>query len=361
MRTKGNLLKLLGVDHPVILAPLAGGPSTPALAAAVSNAGALGSLGGAYERPEAIDTLIQKTRQQTTKPFAVNLFAPQAEPLVTPEQIKSALAATEDYRRELGIPTPPDLTPPFAHDFEKEFEAVLSGAPAVFSFTFGLVSREHLAACRKRGILTIGTATTLEEALALQDSGVDAVVAQGVEAGGHRGVFSASSPDPAINTLDLTRDLASNLEIPVIAAGAIMDGAGIRAALNAGAQAVQLGTAFLLCDEAGTSQAYRKALTSPGPKNTRLTKVFSGRNARGLENRFMLEMEAKGASILPFPAQNNLTRDIRKKATQLDRPEYLSLWAGKGVHRLRKMPAADLVQTLVKELAAASHQSLVKD
>ncbi|WP_413291836.1 NAD(P)H-dependent flavin oxidoreductase [Bdellovibrio sp. HCB185ZH] len=344
-----NLIKSLGIEKPFILAPMAGGPSTPQLVAAASNAGILGSLGCAYETPEQINETIRQTKELTAKPFAVNLFAPQADPTLSKNQIESAIAALAPYRKELDLNSPPSLNPPFSQDFDKQFEVVLKAAPAGFSFTFGLISKEYIKACKSQKILTMGTATTLEEAQLLQELEVDAIVAQGVEAGGHRGLFSTETPDPLIGMLDLTKSIVKSVKVPVIAAGGIMDGQGIRAALSAGAQLVQLGTAFLLCDEAGTSAPYRHALSNSPPEATRLTRAFSGRIARGIENRFMREMENKTESILPFPAQNNFTRDIRNKSAQMGKSDFLSLWAGTHFSKIRKMPAKELIEVLWQE------------
>ncbi|TGK05012.1 nitronate monooxygenase [Leptospira semungkisensis] len=352
MSSKNPILEALGLKGPLILSPLAGGPSTPELIAAVSNAGGLGSLGLAYETPEQIHTIIQKTRTLTSKPIAVNLFVPSEDPALTSEQINSAHDATKKYREELGIPSP-KVEPPYSINFDKQFEAMLQEKPAVFSFTFGLLDRSYINECKKNHIITCGTATTLEEGILAEERGVDWLVAQGIEAGGHRGIFSAKTEDSMIGLFPLVRFLATNLKIPVIAAGGIMDGAGIAAALRLGAKAAQLGTAFLLCEEAGTSKPYRKALLDKGNLHTKTTRVFSGRIARGLENRFMKEMEERQGSILPFPAQNSFTRDIRRKSAELGMSDFLSLWAGQGVAQIRQMNAGELVSVLFDELNAA--------
>lgn len=345
-----NLMKRFNLEGPLVVAPMAGGPSTPALVAAASNAGALGSLGLAYLSPENIQREIQKVRAGTKRSFAVNLFVPAENPPLAPEQIAAALAVTRRYRDELGLPDPA-VRPPFTENFDDQFAAVLRERPDVLSFTFGLLPPRYLAACREAGILTIGTATTVEEGIAVEESGVDAVVAQGTEAGGHRGIFSTEAEEPGIHALALASALASRLRIPVIAAGGIMDGKGIAAALRAGAQAAQLGTAFLLCEEAGTSPAYRAELEKPGAKATRLTRAFSGRIARGLVNRFMREMSENPGAILPFPAQNSFTRDMRNQAGKRNDASFLSLWAGTGVAEIRKMDTASLVKTLFRETA----------
>lgn len=282
----------------------------------------------------------------------MNLFIPASDPPLTHDQISEALSATRKYREELGLPEP-QVKPPFAENFSEQFAVVLRECPAAFSFTFGLLDREKVEACREHGILTIGTATTLEEGIASEKSGVDAVVAQGTEAGGHRGMFSPAQNEPAITALALTKLLAENLKIPVITAGGIMDGRGIADALRAGAQATQLGTAFLACKEAGTSAPYRHALLRSSPKTARLTRAFSGRIARGLENRFMREMDSSRAAILPYPAQNSFTRDIRRKCAADGIADFLSLWAGTGVDQIRAMDAASLVKTLFSETEQA--------
>jgi len=353
MESKTNLVKRFALKGPLILAPLSGGPSTPALVAAVSNAGGLGSLGVAYLKPEAITREIQETRQWTSKAFAVNLFVPAKVPAVDEVSIHRALKATHAYREELGIPDPV-VKPPYGENFDMQFEAVISERPAALSFTFGLLEKKYLDECRKQNIFVIGTATTLEEALALQDSEVDAIVAQGVEAGGHRGIFSTEAEDPNVGIFPLVEMMFAKVKLPIIAAGGIMNGQGIAAALALGAQAAQLGTAFLTCEEAGTSKPYRQVLLSSEKKKTRLTRAFSGRWARGFENRFMQEIDTHHKeAILPFPIQNSFTRDIRNKASQTNRPEFLSLWAGEGYSLLRTMKAAELTEILLSEFEEA--------
>ncbi len=342
----------LGIKWPLIQAPMGGGPTTPALVAAVSNAGGLGSLGVAYLSPQSIEQTIKETQKLTQRPFGVNLFAPANMPNLSQEAIDAACKATQAYRQELGL-IAPTIKAPFSENFEEQFASVLRCRPAVLSYTFGLIKKELLQECHRQKIFTMGTATTLEEGLILQEYGVDAVIAQGAEAGGHRGTFTPEQHDSLIGTFALTRILSQTLEIPVVSSGGIMDGRGIVAALLLGAQAVQLGTAFLLCDEAGTTAAYRDALKN-AHQGTQLTRVFSGRWARGIPNRFMQEMEQ--SPILPFPAQNAFTRDIRKKAAELGKAEFLSLWAGQGVNLIRSMNASQLVDTLYQETLDALAQ-----
>jgi nitronate monooxygenase len=274
-------------------------------------------LGGAYLAPAELEKAIRRIKALTRGPFAVNLFAPSPEPVLSEAQIRAAIDATRVYREELGLPDP-SFAPPFGQKFEDQFSVVLRERPAVFSFTFGIPDREVLKECRERGILTIGTATTLEEASALEDAKVDAVVAQGAEAGAQRGTFSAERPDPSIGVAALVPLLAGNVRIPVIAAGAIMNGRGIAAALALGAQAAQLGTAFLACDESGISKPYRDALLDSKRKATRPTRAFSGRWARGLENRFIVEMAPKKIRSCRFPPRTRLRRTFVKRRRSWD-------------------------------------------
>jgi nitronate monooxygenase len=228
---------------------------------------------------------------------------------------------------------------------------VLEERVPVFSFTFGIPPREMLEACRKAGILTMGTATTVAEARALEQAGVDFVCAQGAEAGGHRGTFDRDADPPLIGTMALVPQIAGAVGVPVIAAGGIMDGRGVAAALALGASAVSMGTAFLLCPEAGTSAPYRAALREARDDSTVITRAFSGRSARGLSNRFTREMA--GAALAPFPVQNALTREIRAAAGKAGDSSLLSLWAGQGAPLSREVPARELAARIVREADAA--------
>jgi nitronate monooxygenase len=342
-----DLSKRFHLKIPLVVAPMSGGPSTPELVSESCNSGALGSLGLAYLSPKQISLAIDQTREKTSKPFLVNLFTPMPEISPSREQIAEAIGSTLSYRKELKLPEPV-VCAPFHPDFDQQFEAVMRAKPAAFGFIFGILDSAYLQECRKQQIVTFGTATTLEEGIALEESGVDVVIAQGTEAGGHRGIFNPSASEPGIRILDLTRSLVKKIKIPIVSAGGIMDAKGILSVLSAGAQAAQMGTAFLLCREAGTPKPYRKALQEY--QATELTRVFSGRIARGLPNRFMKEM--KGKSFLPFPAQNSFTRDIRNKSVEIGSADFLSLWAGEGVKSIRAdLSAHQLIEQLTRELA----------
>jgi nitronate monooxygenase len=328
---------------------MAGGPDTPALAAAVSAAGGLGSLGCAYLTAAKIEASAADVRARTDKPFALNLFVRADEP-EDPVAAARVAPVLNEVRRELGL-VPRPARPANPDSFDAQLSAVIRARPAVFSFTFGMPTVEQLVAVRAAGILAVGTATTLGEAEALERLGVDAICAQGAEAGGHRGTFVGRFEDALIGTVALTRQIVRRVRIPVLAAGGIMDGAGIRAALQLGAAGAQLGTAFLDCPEAGTSPPHRTALKSSAARITSVTRAFSGRAARGIRNRLVELFERTEAA--PFPQQQAATADIRAAAAAAGRTDFMQMWAGQGAPLIRSMPAAELVKTLAAEAGLA--------
>ena len=335
----------LGVALPIIQAPMAGGTDTPELVAAVGDAGALGSLGCGYLAPGAIETLAADMRTRMDRPFALNLFV-RGDASDDPLAAARVAPVLAPFRRELGLPPAgkPAAPPP---SFPAQLAAVLRARPRVFSFTFGAPSAVQVAELRAAGIVVAGTATSLDEAEALAALGVDAICAQGSEAGGHRGTFLGRVHDALVGTIALTRQIVARVPVPVIAAGGIMDGAGIRAALALGAAAVQLGTAFMLCPEAGTHPAHRAVIASPSARPTVVTRAFSGRAARGVRNRFTDAFEDIDAAA--FPQQQGLTAEIRAAAAAQGRVDLMQLWAGQGAALARALPAADLVRTIASE------------
>lgn len=342
--SRNPLLNRLGIEHPVILAPLGGGPSTPELVAAVSNAGGLGSLGAAYLTPDQITEAIRRIKSLTNKPFNVNLFAGGYENKA--HDPKPMLAVLAEIHQTLELPAPalPQLPP---DPFPAQFDAVLAANPPIFSFTFGIPSLDAMAKLNARQIVIMGTATTVDEARMLAEAGVDAVLAQGAEAGAHRGTFAGPFEAAMIPTFDLVPRIRAAVSLPVIASGGIMDGHEIAQALRLGASAAALGTAFLPCPESGASEAYKRAILAAGKDTTVITRAFSGRPARGLANTFIAKMTGKENMILPYPLQNILTRAMRTAAASRGDSGLLSLWAGTGVARARALPAADLVKQLV--------------
>jgi nitronate monooxygenase len=341
------LLADLGIVLPVILAPM-GGAGTPELAAAVSNAGGLGSLAAAYLAPDEIAEDIRRIRALTDKPFNINLFAGgYGETL--PVYPGPMLELLGEIHTSLGLSLP--ALPQAADDpFNDQLEVILAAQPAVFSFTFGIPDKDAMGRIKARGIRILGTATTVEEAVLLQAGGVDGVVAQGAEAGAHRGTFAVPFEQGMIPALELVRSIRNAVSVPVIASGGLMDGHDIARAIEAGAIAAQLGTAFLPCPESGAAEVWKKAILEARSDTTVVTRAFSGRPARGLANSFTQTLQGREAMILPFPAQNALTRSMRAAAAKLGRPEFLSLWAGQGVARARQLPAHELVNQLAQEL-----------
>lgn len=346
------LTKRLGLTHPIIQAPLAGGGDTPDLVAAVCKGGALGFIGAAYLTPQQIAEYSREVRTLTARPFGISLFVPQKPPAM-PKDPKPALERVAPFFAEMGLPPP--VVPALARDsFDEQLAAALESGASVFSFTFGILQPNAIEAIKNRRMFLMGTATTVEEAVALEKAGVDAIVTQGSEAGGHRATFGTDFDSAMVGTISLVPQVIDAVGVPVIASGGIMDGRGIAAALALGASAVQMGTVFLTCDEAGVPDAYKKAILKAREHETRLTRSFSGRPARGIVNRFMTEVErgAGSEAILPFPLQNTLTRSLRSAAAKQGRAEFLSLWAGQGVRLARRQGAGQLIACLAIETEA---------
>ena len=351
MRPSHPFFSSLSITHPIIQAPMAG-TSTPRLAAAVSNAGALGSLGIGAATVAQARTMIEETRALSAKPINVNVFCHL--PARRDAGVEAAwLAHLAPLFQEAGAPLPSMLEEIYRtfNDDEEAFRMLLDLRPEVVSFHFGLPSSERLAALRAAGIRTMATATNLEEALQIERAGIDAIVAQGIEAGGHRGMFDPEASDERLSMAVLVRLLVKRTGLPVIAAGGIMDGAGIRAALDLGAAGAQLGTAFILSPESAANEAYRANLQSERAAVTALTAAVSGRPARGIVNRLI----AHGASGVPaaYPVAYDAAKQLHAAAAKAGNHEYAAHWAGQGAPLARALPAADLVQTLVRELHAA--------
>jgi nitronate monooxygenase len=348
----GNFLRDLGIAYPIIQAPMSGGATTPELVAAVCNGGGLGSHGAGYLTPDQIASDIRAIRALTDKPFNVNLFAGgyTREPKVDASPMLAILA---EIHAELGLP-PPTMPAWPPNSFHEQLEAVLQAQPAIFSFTFGIPDADAMARLKARGIVTVGTATTVDEGRQLELSGVTAIAAQGAEAGGHRGTFAAAFEASMIPALILVREMHEKVSIPVIASGGLMDGRDIVESLAQGAIAAQLGTAFLTCPEAGSSESYKNAILSAGTDTTMITRAFSGRPARCIANTFMARLKECDEIILPYPLQNSLTRPMRNAAAKRGEAGFLSLFAGQGLGKARAMPAAELVNRLVTEMNQAS-------
>lgn len=335
-----SVSKTLGIQLPIIQAPMAGG-ATPELVGAASNAGALGSFAGAYSSADDLKTAIRKIRTLTNKPFAVNLFIPQ-EHDATSKQIKIASQVLEKIYPNVKIDSP---VTPYIPSFEQQLNIVIEEKVPIFSFTFGIPTTEQLEALKRNNTILIGTATNLLEAQLLERNGIDIIVAQGSEAGGHHGSF-LHTENGLVGLMALIPQLVDNIKIPIVAAGGIMDARGIVAALTLGAAGVQMGTAFLTCNESGINPKYKEMLLNATHDTTVLTQSFSGKTARGINNRFIEEMQAHQDSILPFPIQNALTQKIRSDANKNNNTDFMSMWAGQGMALCKKLSACDLINEL---------------
>jgi nitronate monooxygenase len=340
---------------PIIQGPMLGA-STEAMAAAVSRAGGLGSFAASAQGPEAIRTTSDKLRAATGgAPFALNLFIQDpADP--SQDEVRAAMARLAPWREKFGLPVQsvPNL---WAEAFLPQFAALVEAAPPVASFTFGILTADQAAALKSRGVFVVGTATTAAEAKAWAEIGADAICAQGLEAGGHRGTFLKDVNESLVGTLSLVSTIREAVDLPVIAAGGITDGKAVAAALAMGAAAAQVGTAYLLADESGISAPWRKAIAEVDDDATRLTRAFSGRHARGIENAFMREMRDAEAEIPRYPVQNALTAELRTAAAKAGDAEALSLWAGQSVALARPGGAAEITERLWREAQEALRQA----
>jgi nitronate monooxygenase len=336
------------MEFPIVQGPMAGGSCTPTLVAGVSNAGGLGSLPCSLLSPAEMRDQVAQIRALTDRPFLLNLFVLET-PSPTPAEVAAGVELLRPVWESLGwseLPIPQQ----WCQDFDAQFDAVVELKPAAASFTFNILTESQVERLHSAGIAVIGTITTVEEALAWEAVGADAVIASGVEAGGHRGTFLGPQEDATLLARSLWPLVATAVEIPVIAAGGVMTGVDIQEALALGARAVQMGTAFLATDESAIHPAYKQKLLSGGHIKTRLTRSFSGRYARGIENRFMKQMESVEMQVPAYPIQNALTGSIRSAAASSGDTELMSMWAGAEVGRSRALSVAQLMQTLVAEM-----------
>ncbi len=337
----------LGIRHPIIQGPFGGNFSTVRLAATVSNLGGLGSFGLQAYGPDDIRRIVGELRSSTDKPFAVNLWVSDHD-LVEPGEVRRTFSALlphlRNFHEELKVALP-ELPEDRSEGFEKQMEAVLEARPPVFSFVFGIPSPDILKECRRRGIVTIGAATTVDEALAVEAAGVDMVLATGFEAGGHRPSFLKPAEDSLYGTLPLVATVVRAVKIPVIAAGGIASAEGVAAALTLGAGAVQIGTAFLACEESGAHPFHKACLLGGQCNDTTLSRAYTGRLARFVRNRFIDKM--RGQHTLPFPHQSHATAVIKTSALDQGRADLAALYAGQGAPLLRHRTAAEVFRGLV--------------
>ncbi|MFY4776853.1 NAD(P)H-dependent flavin oxidoreductase [Metabacillus sp. RGM 3146] len=346
---KTELCRLLNIEYPIIQAGMAGGSVTPELVAGVSEAGGLGTLGAAYMTKDTVRDAIRNIKTMTDKPFAVNLFSVEMKDNF--DRLSEVMEILTPIRENLGLKKAGKKLSTTDH-FDHIFEVVLEERVPVLSTAFGVLKEDAMKEAKKNGARILTMATTVDEGLFAEEKGSDAVVAQGSEAGGHRSTFDMKKyPEGAsIGTFSLIPQMADALKVPVIAAGGIMDGRGLAAALILGAAGVQLGTRFLTALESGAHPVYQKKLLEAKEDDTVITKSFSGRPARGIVNSFIRHTELSGIAPLPFPSQNTATNEIRKAAAEQNNSEYMSLWAGQGLRMVRQgESSSQIVACLIKE------------
>ncbi|RFS19090.1 nitronate monooxygenase [Chitinophaga silvatica] len=353
MEWKNELTRLLGITYPVIQAPMLG-ITTPAMVAAVSNSGGLGSLPVGGLSPEKAGALIREVKALTSAPFAVNMFVYD----LAPSYDQNAFNEMQDFLQflyganRLAVPPVNFDTVPF-YSWREQLPVIIAAGVKLVSFTFGMPDKEGYKLFKENQIISIGTATSVEEAVALKEAGTDIIVAQGIEAGGHRGSFLGTTL-PQVGTMSLVPQIVDRIRVPVIAAGGIMDGRTLLAAFNLGAEGVQVGSLFLRSNESLATPAHKEEIAKLADTDTVLTKSFTGRWARGIRNKLLAEIEASGLPIVGYPYQNELTQPIRKLARELDKPEFLIMWAGQSAAKAKTWKSADIFSELIRETEALS-------
>jgi nitronate monooxygenase len=345
-----KITQLLKISLPIVQAPMAGGIATPALVAAVSNAGGLGSLGCGYNTPDEMRLAIREVKKLTDKPFAVNLFISEVAH-ASDDQLERARKAVSESCKELNVKISP-VHAPYAPSSDEQMQVVIDEKIPVLSFTFGILSEKWLKEFKANNVVLIGTATSLAEAKIFEEKGIDIIAAQGSEAGGHRGTFIGKAKDSLFDIASLTKTIIYNIKIPVLASGGIMNAEGVVAALASGASGVQMGTAFIASPESGASDAFKELLLKSEFDDTVLTRAFSGKYARGIKNKFMTRMEKQEQDILHYPIQNALTSGMRKAAANQNNTDFMSLWAGQHAYLSTGMPAGEFVQEINRKMSS---------
>ncbi|MCQ6526867.1 NAD(P)H-dependent flavin oxidoreductase [Bacillus mycoides] len=349
MMFTSRVIDILQIKYPIIQAGMAGAITTSELVAAVSNSGGLGTLGAGYMSPEQIREAIYKIRELTNKPFGVNLLLTK-EIQIEEEKVNEAKVLLSGVNRELGIEEEKTLKLP--KSYKEQLQVLLEEKVPVVSFAFQTLEKEEIDDLKKEGIKVIGTATHVAEAKAkaLAKLGVDIIVGQGSEAGGHRGTFIGKEQDAMIGTFALIPQLVAEVpHIPIVAAGGVMNGQGLVAAFALGAEAVQMGSAFLTSEESITHDVYKEAILHSTDTSTTVTRAFSGKYARGIRNEFIEKHEGREENLPMYPVQNVLTSKIRQEAAKQNKEEYMSLWAGQASSLARTESAQHVVKRVMKE------------
>ncbi|TDL30869.1 nitronate monooxygenase [Jeotgalibacillus sp. S-D1] len=348
---RNELTDRLGLEYPIIQAPMAGGVTTSELVAAVSNKGALGMIGAGYMSPSGLRDQIRDIKKRTSNLFGINLFVPSPFSS-TQEDIQHAQELLKPFRTQLKLEEQeiniPDCEQE-AETFAQLIDIVLEEKIGVCSFTFGLPSGEVIKRLKAHGVVLIGTAATVREAIEAERSGMDMVVVQGCEAGGHRGAFLPDAKESMIGLMSLIPQAVDSIEIPVIAAGGIMDGRALMAARCLGAKGVMMGTAFLTCSESGASSVHKKAVLEAREDEIVMTRAFSGKWARGVHNRFIEEMKHSQLDVPVFPVQNTLTKAIRSASSSQGNPDCMSLWSGQSPMLAKEQTAAQLIDSVTEQ------------
>jgi nitronate monooxygenase len=349
----------LNIRLPIIQAPMAGGIITPALISEVTKSGGLGSLPLGYLSIEEAQDVIRKTRTLVSKQFAANLFIPSPITHPSKKQVATMLAYVNQHRLSLGLPSMAEIPSQAESDINELLDMIIKEGTSIISFTFGTLNHNTMKTLLKKNIFVMGTATTVQEGLSLEAVGCHAVIAQGYEAGGHRGGgFLAGQSGGFIGTMALVPQMVDALSIPVIASGSIMDGRGIAAALTLGASAVQMGTAFLTCEESNASPLHKRMILDSPAESTCITSIFTGKPVRSFKNELvtMTEKNFSVDEILPYPIQHQITKELRSNANKLGRLECAGLWSGQGTRLSRSLSVERLMVALEKETVSALSQ-----
>ncbi|OEH92583.1 NAD(P)H-dependent flavin oxidoreductase [Bacillus solimangrovi] len=342
-----RLLELLKIKYPIIQAPMAGGMTTTSLVSAVSNGGGLGNIGAGYMTANDLRVQIRDVKATTANPFGINLFVPE-HVQYNESLADDSFTYMKPFRKQLELKE--EVVRHYDSNFEDQLQVILEEGASVCSFTFGLPNKGVIEALHQNGTVVIGTATTVVEAQEIERLGLDAIVVQGSEAGGHRGNFLHQTDHSLIGLMSLVPQVADNVTIPVIAAGGIMDGRGVSAAMCLGAQGAQMGTAFLTCTESGANEVYKKAVLEANEDELILTKAFSGKFARGINNYFIEQMNLYDKELPPYPIQNTLTKGLRKEAGKQSNSDFMSLWSGQSPRLSRAISAQQLIEQVMDEM-----------
>lgn len=347
-----EITEILKIKYPIIQAPMAGGVTTSELVTEVSNSGGLGMIGAGYMTPIQIRNQIRELKTLTSNPFGINLFVPNEFDVIN-DDIKSANQLLNPIREQLNLPQKDSFEiPEFNNVYEtfiEQIKVVIEENVPICSFTFGIPSEKVISELKKSDIILMGTATTVREAVENEKAGMDFVVVQGSEAGGHRGNFIDDYKVSLVGSMSLIPQVVDNVSIPVIAAGGIMDGRGLMASICLGAKGVQMGTAFLTCIESGAHKVHKEAVMNVTEEDTVLTRSFSGKWARGIQNNLILGMQSNEWYLPDFPVQNTLTQDIRKVAASKNNKEFMSLWSGQSPRLAKQQTVKILIKNIMSE------------